>query len=79
VFAENLTPDDNGHSRQLAKIAVEKSPFCRLDSDCWDVKLAFFDPENDQRAWRVVRYTIDVSDVMPVTIGDPKAWAATSF
>ncbi|WP_444846449.1 PatA/PatG family cyanobactin maturation protease [Duganella caerulea] len=79
VFAENLTPDDNGHSRQLAKIAVEKSPFCRLDSDCWDVKLAFFDPENDQRAWRIVRYTIDVSDVMPVTIGDPKAWAATSF
>lgn len=79
VFAENLTPDDHGHSRQLAKIAVEKSPFCRLDSDCWDVKLAFFDPENDQRAWRIVRYTIDVSDVMPVTIGDPKAWAATSF
>lgn len=79
VFAENITPDKDGSSRQLANIQVEKSPFCRLDSDCWDVKLAFFDPENDQRAWRIVRYTIDVSDVMPVTIGDPKAWAATHF
>lgn len=79
VFATYLSNENNGQFRQLANIAVEKSPFCRLDSDCWDVKLAFFDPENNRRAMKIVRYTIDVSDVMPVTLGEPKAWSATSF
>ncbi|MBA2627422.1 MAG: PatA/PatG family cyanobactin maturation protease [Gemmatimonadales bacterium] len=60
--------------RVLDTIAVEKSPFCRLDSDCWDVRLRFFDPENDRRARRVFRFTIDVSDVMPVTLGDVRTW-----
>lgn len=60
---------------ELANIDVEKSPFCRLDSDCWDVKLIFFDPENSRRAKRVFRFTIDVSDVIPVTLGDVKVWS----
>jgi cyanobactin maturation PatA/PatG family protease len=60
--------------RVLDTIFVEKSPFCRLDSDCWDIRLRFFDPENDRRARRVVRFTIDVSDLMPVTLGDVRTW-----
>jgi cyanobactin maturation PatA/PatG family protease len=60
--------------RVLDTIFVEKSPFCRLDSDCWDVRLRFFDPENDRRARRVFRFTIDVSDIMPVTLGDVRTW-----
>jgi cyanobactin maturation PatA/PatG family protease len=60
--------------RVLDTIYVEKSPFCRLDSDCWDVRLRFFDPENDRRARRVFRFTIDVSDLMPVTLGDVRTW-----
>jgi cyanobactin maturation PatA/PatG family protease len=60
---------------QLDLINVERSPFCRMDSDCWDVRLTFFDPENNQRARRVFRYTIDVSDLMPVTIGDVRSWS----
>lgn len=59
---------------QLDSIDVVRSPFCRKDSDCWDVKLKFFDPENDRRASRVLRYTIDVSDIMPVTLGVPRIW-----
>jgi cyanobactin maturation PatA/PatG family protease len=59
---------------QLDSIDVEKSPFCRMDSDCWDVKLKFFDPENNQRAKKVMRYTIDVSDIMPVTLSGVKMW-----
>jgi cyanobactin maturation PatA/PatG family protease len=59
---------------QLDEITVEKSPFCRMDSDCWDVKLRFFDPENNRRAKRIVRYTIDVSDLIPVTMGEPRTW-----
>jgi cyanobactin maturation PatA/PatG family protease len=59
----------------LDTIGVEKSPFCRMDSDCWDVKLRFFDPDNSRRARRVFRFTIDVSDVLPVTLGDVRSWS----
>ncbi len=58
----------------LDTIHVEKSPFCRMDSDCWDVKLRFFDPENNRRARIVYRFTLDVSDVIPVTVGDVRQW-----
>ncbi|NCS77990.1 MAG: PatA/PatG family cyanobactin maturation protease [Microcystis aeruginosa K13-07] len=53
---------------ELHSIEVEKSPFCRYGSECWDVKLKFFDPENGLRAKRVFRFTIDVSDRTPVTL-----------
>lgn len=59
---------------ELDSIDVSKSPFCRIDSDCWDVKLKFFDPENSRRARKVFRFTIDVSDVMPVTLGEVRSW-----
>ncbi|WP_293123823.1 PatA/PatG family cyanobactin maturation protease [Microcoleus sp. bin38.metabat.b11b12b14.051] len=60
---------------ELDSITVEKSPFCRLDSDCWDVKLKFFDPENSRRAKKVYRFTIDVSDIIPVTLGEVRSWS----
>jgi cyanobactin maturation PatA/PatG family protease len=63
-----------GEGMELDTITVERSPICRLDSDCWDVKLKFFDPENDRRAKRVFRFTIDVSDTIPVTLGDVRTW-----
>jgi cyanobactin maturation PatA/PatG family protease len=62
----------------LDDIGVTKSPFCRMDSDCWDVKLTFFDPENDRRARIVMRFTIDVSDELPVTLGPVRHWTASS-
>jgi cyanobactin maturation PatA/PatG family protease len=52
----------------LDTITVSKSPFCRMDSDCWDVQLLFFDPENDQRAETAIQLTVDVSDEMPVSL-----------
>jgi cyanobactin maturation PatA/PatG family protease len=61
---------------ELDSITVEKSPFCRLDSDCWDVKLKFFDPENSRRAKKIFRFTIDVSDLIPVTLGDVRSWSS---
>jgi hypothetical protein len=60
---------------ELDSIIVEKSPFCRLDSDCWDVKLKFFDPENSRRAKKLFRFTIDVSDIIPVTLGEVRSWS----
>lgn len=62
---------------ELHSIEVEKSPFCRYGSECWDVKLKFFDPEHGLRAKRVFRFTIDVSDRTPVTLGEVRSWAVS--
>lgn len=70
VFVDALKDD-----LQLDKIAVEKSPICRPESDCWDVKLTFFDPKKiHERARKVYRYTVDVVDMVPVTVGKMRAW-----
>jgi cyanobactin maturation PatA/PatG family protease len=69
VFAQAI---DGG--RVLDTIVVHKSPICRLHSDCWDLSLTFFDPDNRKRAAQLFHFTIDVSDVMPVTVGDVKSW-----
>jgi cyanobactin maturation PatA/PatG family protease len=53
----------------LDTITVKKSPICRPDSECYDVEVAFFDPRNRNIANRIYRFTVDVSDVLPVTIG----------
>jgi hypothetical protein len=71
---------------ELDSIEVEKSPFCRYSSECWDVKLKFIDPENGRRPKRVFRVTIDVSDALraqrsyrtPVTLGEVRSWAVSS-
>jgi cyanobactin maturation PatA/PatG family protease len=60
---------------ELDSIEVEKSPFCRLNSNCWDVKLKFFDPENSRRAKKIYRFTIDVVNLMPVTLGTVRSWS----
>lgn len=60
---------------ELDTIEVEKSPFCRINSDCWDVKLKFFDPERGLRAKKVYLFTIDVSYVIPVTLGQVRSWS----
>ena len=39
---------------EIHSIELEKSPFCRYDSNCWDVKLKFFDPENGLRAKKFI-------------------------
>jgi len=57
-------------------ISVSKSPFGRMDSDCWDVQLTFFDPLNVLAARMVAKFTIDVSDAMPVSIAPLRFWAA---
>ncbi|AFY37270.1 peptidase S8 and S53 subtilisin kexin sedolisin [[Leptolyngbya] sp. PCC 7376] len=61
--------------RKLDTIDVEKSPYCRLNSDCWDVLLTFFDPEHGRRSRQVFRFTLDVSDNIPVTVGKLKRWS----
>jgi cyanobactin maturation PatA/PatG family protease len=60
---------------ELDAIGVERSPICRPDSDCWDVRLIFFDPGKVfERARKVDRLTVDVSDVVPVMLGPVRSW-----
>jgi cyanobactin maturation PatA/PatG family protease len=73
VFQESFTM-----AMRLDSIEVERSPYARPDSDAWDIKLKFFDPENSRRARTIFRFTIDVSDVMPVTIGEIRSWSSSS-
>jgi cyanobactin maturation PatA/PatG family protease len=61
---------------ELNDITAEKSPICRPGSDCYDVKLSFFNPkERLTQARKEYRFTVDVSDVVPVTVGEVKAWS----
>ncbi len=62
----------------LDTITVEKSPICRPDSDCYDVKLQFFNLQDSRRAGKVYRFTVDVSDVLPVSIGRLRSWSVAS-
>lgn len=63
---------------QLDTIDVEPSPYARADSDAWDIRMKFFDPENTRRARRVFRFTVDVSEIMPVTLGEVRSWSTSS-
>lgn len=61
---------------QLDEIAVDKSPVCRPDSDCWDVRLVFFNPKDVMGSARLAyRFTVDVSDVVPVLVGPVRTWS----
>jgi len=60
---------------QLDTIEVERSPVCRPGADCWDVKLTFFNPARRfEQARKVYRFTVDVTDVVPVTVGAIRQW-----
>ncbi|HEY8335944.1 MAG TPA: PatA/PatG family cyanobactin maturation protease [Tardiphaga sp.] len=58
----------------LDRLQVVRSPVCRPDSDCYDVELSFFNANNMNVASRIFRFTVDVSDVIPVSIGLPRDW-----
>ncbi len=63
------------HEMKLDSIEVERSPICRPGSDCWDVKLVFFNPAKRlEQARHVYRFTVDVSQVIPVTVGKTRHW-----
>jgi cyanobactin maturation PatA/PatG family protease len=65
-----------GDGLELDSIFAEKSPLCRPKSDCWDVVMRFFDPQNRlQRALDEYRLTVDVNDISPVQIGTRRKWA----
>lgn len=56
---------------------AEYSPFARVGGMCWDIILQFNDPSRHSRARREYRMTVDIADVMPVTVGRLRRWAAS--
>jgi cyanobactin maturation PatA/PatG family protease len=59
----------------LQRIDAEPSILCRPDSDCWEVLLTFVGPgKRLQQAPRQYRFTIDVSDLVPVAVGSVRSW-----
>ena len=62
---------------RLDGIEVERSSICRPGSDCWDVKVTLFDPQRrHERAKEIFKLTVDVSEVLPVTVGRLRKWSA---
>jgi cyanobactin maturation PatA/PatG family protease len=60
---------------ELESINVVRSPICRPSSDCWDVEIFFFFPDRQvQTVRKVYRFTVDVSDLVPVLIGPTRSW-----
>ncbi|WP_375766850.1 hypothetical protein NR798_34910 [Archangium gephyra] len=65
MYMRGMTLDD---------IGVQRNERCRPRSDCWDVRLVFFNPERVHGARVVHRVTVDVSQVRPVLIGRVQSW-----
>lgn len=59
---------------ELYSIEVEKSFFCCYNSNCWDVKLKFFNLDNIRRVKKVYCFIIDVLDLMFVILGKVRFW-----
>jgi cyanobactin maturation PatA/PatG family protease len=68
--------DAAARSLVLDTIRVVKSRICRPDSDCWDVELVMFDDDDERKPNWVYRFTVDVAEVIPVTVGPVRSWAA---
>jgi cyanobactin maturation PatA/PatG family protease len=60
---------------ELDRVEVVPSPVGRPGSECWDVEVYFFYPERQvQTVRRVYRFTVDVSDTVPVSVGATRSW-----
>jgi cyanobactin maturation PatA/PatG family protease len=61
---------------ELDTIEVEPSVLSPPGTNCWDVRLTFFSPDQPTTSVRrVYRYTVDVADVVPSTVGTMRSWS----
>ncbi|MCH7724950.1 MAG: hypothetical protein IH991_00505 [Planctomycetes bacterium] len=59
---------------ELDSLKIEQNPICRQGSDCWDMLLTYFNPHDNREAHQVFRFTVDVSDVIPLSVEEPRDW-----
>jgi cyanobactin maturation PatA/PatG family protease len=68
LLSAKTVPGPEDHFYALDSIRVSKSPHCRVGSDCQDVIVTFFDPEDERRSKVHYLFTVDVSDEHPVSL-----------
>ncbi|MFE1775125.1 S8 family serine peptidase [Streptomyces sp. NPDC059008] len=68
LLSAKFVPGKSTNFYALDTVTVSKSPYCRIGSDCQDVVVTFMDPEDDRRAKVNYLFTIDVSDIPPVSL-----------
>ena len=61
-------PDEFQALYALDDISVQPSQYSRIDSECYDVIITFFDPTNDRQSRVAYLYVIDVTEVLPVPL-----------
>jgi hypothetical protein len=71
IAAKGLPELPSDGKWEFDTVTAGRSQICRTDSECYDVEFSFYNPENLQQARRVRVVTVDVSDVVPVMIGNP--------
>lgn len=75
ILSAKHVPGAKDNFYVLDTISVEKSAYCRQSSsECYDVKVRFFDPENERRASVTYLFTYDVSTVYPVTLAPTRTF-----
>jgi cyanobactin maturation PatA/PatG family protease len=63
---------------ELHNVKCTRSPIGRPGSDCWDVEIYFFRPQDQvANVKKVYRYTVDVSDIVPAIVGPVRSWYTT--
>ncbi len=67
--------DAMGSAMEFVSHRLEYSPFSRVGGNCWDIVLTFRDPNRSVRAGVEYRFTVDVADSLPVTVGRTRRWA----
>ncbi|MFT8246092.1 PatA/PatG family cyanobactin maturation protease [Roseomonas sp. BN140053] len=71
----NVIVDAGREGLTLKDVSAERSPLNRPGSEYYDVLLTFFNPRDRiGTAPLLARLTIDVSDTVPVVIGEPVIW-----
>lgn len=55
-------------------IECEPSEICRPGSECWIIKVNFFVHDQTDRSRLMFRFSVDVSDVVPVSLSDRMDW-----
>lgn len=74
TLATMIARDKRCTSPGLAGITVQKSVVSRINSDCWIVQLSLFDTVNNNVAMTVYRAMVDVSELVPVMVGEFVTW-----
>jgi len=74
TMLREIIKDADRYNMFFDNIELVPSEICRPGSECWIVKVNFYVPQKANRSRRMYRFSIDVSDVVPVSLSDMRDW-----